>query len=143
VNRNEEALSVEPLWTPPIQRVLQTKFSNTVVHGDYAYAMDGDDLQCVEIATGEEQWSSRRRPKLGFGQVLVVGDCILVMTEETGEVVLVEAQPERYHEVASLRVLAEKETCWNNPVVVGDVLLVRNSVEAAAYRLPLAGTGAR
>lgn len=142
VNRAADTWSVEPLWSPPIQRVLQTKFSNTVVHGDYAYAMDGDDLQCVEIATGKEQWSSRRRPKLGFGQVLVVGDYILVMTEETGEVVLVEAKPNRYHEVASLRVLAEKETCWNNPVVAGDVLLVRNSVEAAAYRLPLAGAGA-
>ncbi len=143
VNRQGETWSVEPLWTPPIQRVLQTKFSNAVVHGDYAYAMDGDDLQCVEIASGKEQWSSRRRPKLGFGQVLVVGDYILVMTEETGEVVLVEAQSDRYQEIASLQVLAEKETCWNNPVVVGDVLVVRNSVEAAAYRLPLAEVGAK
>lgn len=138
VNREGEEWSAEPLWTPPIQRVLQTKFSNTVVRGDYAYAMDGDDLQCIEIATGKKQWSSRRRPKLGFGQVLLVGDYILVMTEEIGEVVLVEASPERYSEVASMKVLAEKETCWNNPVIVGDVLLVRNAVEAAAYRLPLA-----
>ena len=138
VNRSGDEWSVEPLWSPPIQRVLQTKFSNTVVHGEYAYAMDGDDLQCVEIATGKKQWSSRRRPKFGFGQVLILGDCVLVMTEEIGEVVLVEASPKRYREVASLKVLAEKETCWNNPVVVGDVLLVRNAVEAAAYRLPLA-----
>lgn len=138
VNREGEEWSAEPLWTPPIQRVLQTKFSNTVVRGAYAYAMDGDDLQCIEIATGKKQWSSRRRPKLGFGQVLLVGDYVLVMTEEIGEVVLVEASPERYREVASLKVLAEKETCWNNPVIVGNVLLVRNAVEAAAYRLPLA-----
>ncbi|QDV74140.1 PQQ-binding-like beta-propeller repeat protein [Botrimarina mediterranea] len=138
VIRDGDAWSAENVWTPPIQRVLQTKFSNTVVRGDYAYAMDGDDLQCIEIATGKKQWSSRRRPKLGFGQVLLVGDYILVMTEEIGEVVLVDASPERYREVASLKVLAEKETCWNNPVIVGDVLLVRNAVEAAAYRLPLA-----
>jgi outer membrane protein assembly factor BamB len=137
VNREGDAWSAEPLWTPPIQRVLQTKFSNTVVRGDYAYAMDGDDLQCIEIATGKKQWSSRRRPKLGFGQVLLVGDYVLVMTEEIGEIVLVEASPERYREVASLKVLAEKETCWNNPVIVGDVLLVRNAAEAAAYRLPV------
>jgi outer membrane protein assembly factor BamB len=137
VNREGDEWSAEPLWTPPIQRVLQTKFSNTVVRGDYAYAMDGDDLQCIEIATGKKQWSSRRRPKLGFGQVLLVGDYVLVMTEEIGEVVLVEASPERYREVASLKVLAEKDTCWNNPVIVGDVLLVRNAVEAAAYRLPV------
>lgn len=137
VNREGDEWSAEPLWTPPIQRVLQTKFSNTVVRGDYAYAMDGDDLQCIEIATGKKQWSSRRRPKLGFGQVLLVGDYVLVMTEEIGEVVLVEASPERYREVASLKVLAEKDTCWNNPVIVGDVLLVRNAAEAAAYRLPL------
>ncbi|TWT97880.1 outer membrane biogenesis protein BamB [Botrimarina colliarenosi] len=138
VGHDSDAWSIDALWEPPIKRVLQTKFSNTVVRGDYAYAMDGDDLQCVEIATGESLWSSRRRPKFGFGQVLLVGDYILVMTEETGEVVLVEATPERYREAASLRVLAVRETCWNNPVVVGDLLLVRNAVEAAAYRLPLA-----
>lgn len=137
VEREGEAWSLQPLWEPPIRRVLQTKFSNVVVRGDYAYALDGDDLQCVEIGAGEAQWSSRRRPKLGFGQVLLVGDHVLVMTEETGEVVLIEASPERYREVASLQVLAEGETCWNNPVVTGDLLLVRNSVEAAAYRLPV------
>lgn len=138
VKRDGDEWTLEPLWEPPIKRVLQTKFSNAVVRGGYAYAMDGDDLQCVEIATGEAKWSSRRRPKFGFAQVLLVDDYVLVLTEETGEVALIEANPDRYREVAAFRVLAEKETCWNNPVIAGDLLLVRNSVEAAAYRLPIA-----
>jgi hypothetical protein len=28
---------------------------------------------------------------------------------------------------------------WNHPVVVGDLLLVRNGEEMAAFRVPLAG----
>ena len=38
-------------------------------------------------------------------------------------------------EVASFQALEGKT--WNHPVVVGDRLYVRNSQEAAAYRLPL------
>lgn len=128
----------DPSWAPAIKPVLQTKFSNPVLRGDHAYALNGEMLQCVEVATGDIAWRKRRRPKFGFGQVLLTKAGLLVMSEESGELVLVEATPERYRELAAIQVLAESETCWNNPVVAGDLLLVRNAVEAAAYRLPLA-----
>jgi outer membrane protein assembly factor BamB len=70
--------------------------------------------------------------------VLLAGEQLIVLTEQ-GEVVLAEASTEKYRELASLQALDDSETCWNNPTLVGDLLLVRNGAEAAAFRLPLSG----
>ena len=40
-------------------------------------------------------------------------------------------------EIAKFKAIEGKT--WNHPVIVGDVLLVRNGEEMAAFRLPLAG----
>ncbi|MEQ8846325.1 PQQ-binding-like beta-propeller repeat protein [Botrimarina sp.] len=138
VSRDGDNWAAEPLWSPPIKRVLQTKFSNCVVRDGFAFALSDKLLQCVEIESGKIAWRARRSPAFEYGQVLLCGEHLLVTTEDSGEIVLVEASPDSYRELASLQVLADGETNWNNPVVAGDVLLVRNSVEAAAYRLPTA-----
>jgi len=53
--------------------------------------------------------------------------------------VLVEATPEGHRELARLAALKSKT--WNNPVLAGDLLLVRNDQEAACYRLARATGG--
>ncbi|MEO1497201.1 MAG: PQQ-binding-like beta-propeller repeat protein [Planctomycetota bacterium] len=136
VRREDAAWSLQPVWDPPIKPVLQTKYSNVVVRDGYAFGLNGDRLQCVDVATGERMWRKRRRPSFGFGQVLLAGEHLIVSTE-AGEIVQILASPEKYEELGSLQALAEDEVCWNNPVIVGDVLIHRNAVEAVAYRLPL------
>jgi outer membrane protein assembly factor BamB len=128
--------AIEPIWYPPIKRVMKTKFANVVVRDGYAYGLDDVLLSCVELETGKVQWKKRRDPEFGHGQVLLVGSTIVVLSE-TGELALVEATPEEYRELANIQALDSADTTWNTPAFAPPYLLVRNSREAACYRLPL------
>jgi outer membrane protein assembly factor BamB len=70
--------------------------------------------------------------------LLLENSGLLLVAAETGQVVLLLADPNEHVEVASFKALEGKT--WNHPVVVGDRLYVRNSQEAAAFQLPLADT---
>ena len=110
-------------------RLLKTKFTNGARHGNYIFALSDGILECVDWTTGERQW---KRGRYGHGQVLLLGDSLLVQTE-TGEVVLLDATADGHHEVAQLAALTSQT--WNNPTLYGDLLLLRNSEEAVCYRL--------
>ena len=98
-----------------------------------AYALSDGILECVEVDTGRRRWRDRRGD-YGPGQILLVGDVILVQAE-SGEVVMVEANPDRLVELGRIPALTDQT--WNNLCLYDHYLLVRNSVEAACYDLPL------
>jgi outer membrane protein assembly factor BamB len=122
-------LSVTSVWKAPY--LLQTKFSNVVVHRGYAYGLSEEILQCVDVAVGKRKWKGGR---FGHGQILGVGDLLLVLSE-TGELNLVELTPNKSSALASMPVLEGKT--WNNLCLYGRLLLVRNGQEAACYEMPL------
>ena len=85
---------------------------------------------CLDPADGERRWKSGR---YGHGQVLLVGELLLVQAED-GEVVLIDPNPEELVEIA--RFAAVKGKTWATPALAGDLLIVRSESEAACYRLP-------
>ena len=131
-------VAVEPLWEPAIKRVMKTKFANPVVRNGYVYGLDDVLLSAINVETGKVAWKKRRHPEFGHGQIMLLGDVILVLSE-SGELALVEATPDGYHELASIQALDSANTTWNTPAFAPPYLLVRNAREAACYRLPLAG----
>jgi outer membrane protein assembly factor BamB len=116
------------LWK---NRNLKPKFTNLVRRGQHVYGLDDGVLACVNLEQGKREWKEGR---YGHGQILLVHDLLLIQAE-SGDVVLVEVSPEKPQERARFRALQSKT--WNNPVLIGDLLLVRNDREAACYRLPL------
>jgi outer membrane protein assembly factor BamB len=102
-----------------------------ILHGGFVYGLDDGILACVDVATGEKKWQGDRH---GHGQMLLVGDVILLMAEN-GEVLLISPSPEEEKIVARFRALKSKT--WNPPALAGEYLLVRNDIEAACFRVRL------
>lgn len=106
---------------------MKNKFNSSVLHNGYIYGLDEGILSCLDVNTGERKWKDGR---FGYGQVLLAGGHLIVSTD-SGEVVLVKASPAGFSEVARFSALQGKT--WNYPAIAGGRLLVRNSTEMAAY----------
>jgi len=132
-NDNGEMEAV-PLWNPPVKQVMKTKMSNVVVRDGFVYGLDGGLMQCIDLETGENMWKKRRRPAIGHGQIMLVGETILILSE-SGEVILIAVDPKKYRELASMRVFPEDQVTWNNPSFSTPYLLVRNAQQAACFKL--------
>jgi outer membrane protein assembly factor BamB len=106
---------------------MKNKFTSSVLHEGYIYGLDEAILGCIDAATGELKWKGGR---YGYGQILLADNHIIVLTED-GEVVLVEARPDRHQELAKFSAIEGRT--WNHPVVADGRLLVRNLREMAAF----------
>jgi len=127
---SDGTFTAEELWHSA--RVMRTKLTNVALKDGYVYGLSEGVLECVDLATGERVWKAGR---YHHGQILLVGDVLLVLSEE-GELFMVEASPESRNNVLAQFQAIEGHT-WNTFALYGDIVLVRNAQEAAAYRLPL------
>jgi outer membrane protein assembly factor BamB len=88
-------------------------------------------MACLDASSGEQKWKEGR---YGHGQEILVGNVLLVAAE-SGEVILLDPNPQEPRELARFSALHGKT--WNPPALAGQYLLVRNDKQAACYRLPV------
>ena len=112
---------------------MKNHFQSSVHREGKLYGFDNATLKCVDAATGEDCW---RKRGLGKGQLLLV-DRHLVVLGERGKLVVAEASPEAYLEVAAAELLQQR--CWTPPTLADGRLYVRT--ESELLSLDLRGDG--
>jgi outer membrane protein assembly factor BamB len=122
---NQGRFEVEELYFSP---KIASGIGGALKTGDYLYEV-GQALQCVEFATGTVKWEER-----GIGPAsLCFADGRLYLHGEDGELALVEATPEGYHEKgrftppAPPKRLNEMEKSWTYPVIANGRLYIRDA----------------
>jgi hypothetical protein len=126
----EGKLQAKELWT---SRNLKPDFNDLVVHKGFIYGYDGAILTCIDLTDGKRKWKGGR---YGKGQMLLIADSNqIVVLSETGELVLLEATPEKHTERFKIQAIDGKS--WNHLAISGDRLFLRNAIEAVCYKLPM------
>jgi len=112
-------------------RGLKPDFNDFVEHKGFVYGFDADIFTAIDAETGERKW---KRGRYGNGQVVLLPDADqLLIASETGEIVLVKADPEKLVELGKVPAISGKT--WNHPVVIGQRVYLRNAEEAACFEI--------
>jgi outer membrane protein assembly factor BamB len=109
---------------------LRNHFATSVFYRGHIYGIDDPDfLTCLDVKSGQVLWKQRG---VGKGSLLAV-DGHLIVLEDQGRVVLVEASPEGYREEASWQALHGR--CWTVPALADGRLYIRDETEVLCLKL--------
>ncbi|MFN7812483.1 MAG: PQQ-binding-like beta-propeller repeat protein, partial [Planctomycetia bacterium] len=117
---------VEQVWRNKIQGYMSTP----IVIGSHAYVhLRNQRFACLDLTSGKEAWVTK--PFGRYWSLVAQGDRILAL-DETGDLRLIRATPEKYDLLGEAKVA--KAESWAHLAVEGDEVYVRDLEGLTAYR---------
>lgn len=113
----------EQIW---LNQDLETKMNSAVVFEEHVYCVSergSGQLMCFDFTDGSVCWSETSFARYG---TLMIADGKLIILDEQGELVIAEASPSGYQELARSQVLEGR--CWVMPVLAGGHIFARNNL---------------
>ena len=123
--------TVEELWKT---RTMKNHFNDAVLVGSHLYGFDNATFKCLSVATGEQAWAFRG---LGKGSLLVADGDLLIVLSDQGTLLLVEATPDAYTELARFQAMEGK--AWTGPTLADGRLYLRDHDEIVALEMKAPG----
>ena len=105
------------LWS---NKGMRNKHTNSVFFQGAIYGFDERTLTCLDPATGQAKWT---KADLGEGS-LMLADGKLIILSDKGELVVAEASPEGFKQLAAGQAL--RGPCWTVPVLANGRIYARN-----------------
>jgi outer membrane protein assembly factor BamB len=133
IEKQGDGLTATKLWFSPGNEPVVNHWSTPVCKDGYLYGMFGfkkfkkGPMKCVELATGKVKWS---QPGFGQGNLILVGNRLVALAED-GNLVIVEASPEAYKEVARTKAFDDK--CWTTPAFADGKIYVRSISQGTCF----------
>jgi outer membrane protein assembly factor BamB len=127
VRREGDGWAVSEVWKTTR---FTPKFNDVVRVGESLFGLDTGRLVCLDLAKGTIRW---KEGNYGAGQVLLVGDKLLIVTE-TGQLACAAARPDEFEELWKIDVVKGKT--WNHPAIARGRLYFRNATVMVAFDLP-------
>lgn len=118
-----EGNKVTELWQ---NKNMCNQVNSSVLWEGYLYGFSGQvggqgKLTCMDLQSGQVKWS---QGGMGTGS-LMFADGKLIILGEKGKLVIAEASPDQYKEIASAQILSGK--CWTMPVLANGRIYARNA----------------
>jgi hypothetical protein len=126
----------EELW---LERGLGRAFQTFVAKDGYAYGFSSikrgeQPLMCIDLSNGKEVW---RQELCRWGALSLSDGKLVVITGDTGELIVAEASPNRYTELHRSEGVTmhsneglqdiQGNFCWTNPTLADDKLFLRSN----------------
>lgn len=99
---------------------MRNQFNSCVLWEGHLYGFDEKQVKCLDWETGDVKWSQKG---LGKGS-LMLADGKLIIMSDNGKLVIAEALPDGFDELASAKILSG--LCWTVPVLSGGKIYCRN-----------------
>jgi outer membrane protein assembly factor BamB len=117
------------------QKRMNLAFQSGITYQGFVYGISWDKkrhyFQCFDLEAGKILWEQRLKDWAGFS----MSKGYLILLEANGDLVILDASPKAYLEIARASVFNMKKdspedqplTCWTSPVLCGGKIFVRNT----------------